>query len=180
VTVNHQRVLRLMREDNLLCLRKRRLERTTDSPQAWVVYPNLVPALRVEGLDPLWMAAITSSRLPQECIYLAVLLDAHSRRCIGWGPERSLEATLALATRHMARATRQIRPALVHHSDRGVQYASQAYTSWLKAHGIRISMSRTGNPYDNAQAESFMKTLQCEEVHVFEYENMSEARGRIG
>jgi putative transposase len=180
VTVNHKRVLRLMREDNLLCLRKRSFVRTTDSTHAWAVYPNLVPALRVDGLDQLWVADITYIRLPQQFIYLAVLLDAYSRRCIGWALERSLEAKLALAALHMALATRQIRPALVHHSDRGVQYASQAYTSLLKAYGIRISMSRTGNPYDNAQAESFIKTLKHEEVHLFEYENMAEARGRIG
>jgi putative transposase len=180
VAVNHKRVLRLMREDNLLCLRKRSFVRTTDSAHALAVYPNLVPELRVDGLDQLWIADITYVRLPQEFVYLAVVLDAYSRRCIGWALDRTLEAGLALAALQMALATRQIRPGLVHHSDRGVQYASQTYTNLLKAHGIRISMSRTGNPYDNAQAESFIKTLKYEEVHVFEYENLAEARGRIG
>jgi transposase InsO family protein len=118
--------------------------------------------------------------LQQEFVYLAVLLDAYSRRCIGWALERYLEAELARAALQMALATRTIWPGLVHHSDRGVQYASQAYTNLLKAHGIRISMSRTGNPYDNAQAESFIKTLKYEEVHLFEYQNFAEARGRIG
>jgi putative transposase len=179
VAVNHKRVLRL-REDNLLCLRKRSFVRTTDSAHALAVYPNLVPELRVDGLDQLWIADITYVRLPQEFVYLAVVLDAYSRRCIGWALDRTLEAGLALAALQMALATRQIRPGLVHHSDRGVQYASQAYINLLKAHGIRISMSRTGNPYDNAQAESFIKTLKYEEVHVFEYENLAEARGRIG
>jgi putative transposase len=180
VPVNHKRVLRLMREDNLLCLRKRSFVRTTDSAHAFAVYPNRVPELKVDGLDHLWVADITYVRLPQEFVYLAVLLDAYSRRCIGWALGRSLAAELALAALQMALATRQIRPGLVHHSDRGVQYASQAYTTLLKAHGIRISMSRTGNPYDNAQAESFIKTLKYEEVHLFEYENLTEARGRIG
>jgi putative transposase len=177
--VNHKRVLRLMREDNLLCLRKRGFVRTTDSAHVLAVYPNLLPALTVDGLDQLWVADITYIRLPQEFVYLAVLLDAYSRRCIGWALNRYLEAELALAALRMALATRVIRPGLVHHSDRGVQYASHAYTNLLKAHGIRISMSRTGNPYDNAQAESFIKTLKYEEVHLFEYQNFAEARGRI-
>jgi putative transposase len=180
VMVNHKRVVRLMREDNLLCLRTRGFVRTTDSGRALAAYPNLLPALTVDGLDQLWVADITHVRLPQEFVYLAVLLDAYSRRCIGWALDRSLEAELALAALRMALATRPIRPGLVHHSDRGVQYASQAYTTLLKAYGIRISMSRTGNPYDNAQAESFIKTLKYEEVHVFEYQNLAEARGRIG
>jgi putative transposase len=180
VTVNHKRVVRLMREDNLLCLRTRGFVRTTDSAHTLAVYPNLRPELTVDGLDQLWVADITYVRLPQEFVYLAVLLDAHSRRCIGWALDRSLEAELALAALRMALATRPIRPELVHHSDRGVQYASQAYTTLLKAYGIRISMSRTGNPYDNAQAESFIKTLKYEEVHLFEYQNLAEARGRIG
>ena len=178
--VNHKRVLRLMREDNLLCLRKRSLVRTTDSAHAWAVYPNLLPTLTVNGLDQLWVADITYVRLPQEFVYLAVLLDAYSRRCIGWALERYLDAELALAALRIALATRAIRPGMVHHSDRGVQYASQAYTNLLRAHGIRISMSRTGNPYDNAQAESFIKTLKYEEVHLFEYQNFAEARERIG
>jgi putative transposase len=178
--VNHKRVLRLMREDNLLCLRTRRFVRTTDSAHAWAVYPNLLPTLTVNGLDQLWGADITYVRLPQEFVYLAVLLDAYSRRCIGWALERYLDAELALAALRIALATRAIRPGLVHHSDRGVQYAAQAYTNLLRAHGIRISMSRTGNPYDNAQAESFIKTLKYEEVHLFEYQNFAEARERLG
>jgi putative transposase len=180
VPVNHKRVLRVMREDNLLCLRKRAFVRTTDSTHPFVVYPNLLPELTVSGLDQLWVADITYIRLQQEFVYLAVLLDAYSRRCIGWALERYLEAELALAALQMAMATRPIRPGLVHHSDRGVQYASQAYTTRLQAHGVRISMSRTGNPYDNAQAESFIKTLKYEEVHLCEYQNFAEARGRIG
>jgi putative transposase len=178
--VNHKRVLRLRGEDHMLCLRKRGFVRTTDPAPALAVYPNLLPTLTVDGLDQRWVADITSIRLPQECVDLAALLDAYSRRCIGWALDRYLEAELALAALRMALATRVIRPGLVHHSDRGVPYASHAYTNRLKAHGSRISMSRTGNPYDNAQAESFIKTLKYEEVHLFEYQNLAEARGRIG
>ena len=134
----------------------------------------------MNGLDQLWGADITYVRLQQEFVSLAVLLDAYSRRGIGWALDRSLEAELALAALRMALATRPIRPGLVHHSDRGVQYASHAYTNLLKEHGIRISMSRPGNPYDNAQLESFIKTLKYEEVYLFEYQNLAEARGRIG
>ena len=180
MAVNHKRVVRLMREDNLLCLRKRGFVRTTDSAHPFAIYPNLLPELTVNGLDQLWVADITYIRLQQDFAYLAVLLDAFSRRCIGWALEPYLEAELALAALDMALATRTLRPGLVHHSDRGVQYASQAYTDLLKAHGIQISMSRTGNPYDNAQAESFIKTLKYEEVHLFEYQNLTDARGRIG
>lgn len=180
LVVNHKRVRRLMREDNLLCLRKRPFVRTTDSAHPFAVYPNLLPQLTVTGLDQLWVADLTYIRLQQEFVYLAILLDAYSRRCIGWALERYLEAELALAALRMALATRAIRPGLVHHSDRGVQYASQAYTNLLQAYGIRISMSRTGNPYDNAQAESFIKTLKYEEVYLCEYQNLTDARGRIG
>jgi putative transposase len=178
--VNRKRVLRLMREDNLLCLRKRNVVQTTDSAHAWAVYPNLLPTLTVDGLDQLWVADMTYVRLPQEFVYLAVLLDAYSRRCIGWALEPYLDAGLTLTALRVALATRVIRPGLVHHADRGVPYASQAYTNLLKAHGIRISMSRTGNPYDNAQAESFIKTLKYEAVHLFEYQNFAEARERLG
>jgi putative transposase len=180
VLVNHKRVWRLMREENLLCLRKKSFARTTDSAHDLEVYPNLLPELTITGLDQLWVADITYVRLQQEFVYLAVLLDAHSRRCIGWALDRSLEAELALAALQMALAARPLRPGLVHHSDRGVQYASHADTTVLKAQAIRISMSRTGTPYDNAQAESFIKTLKYEEVYLFEYRSLAEARGRIG
>jgi len=177
--INHKQVLRLMREDNLLCLRKRIFVRTTDAAPACAVYPNLLPTLTVNGLDQLWVAAITYVHLPQEFVYLAVLRDAYSRRCIGWALERYLDTELARAALRIALATRAIRLGMLHHADRGVQYASQASTNRLRRYGIRISMSRTGNPYDNAQAESFIKTLKYEEVHVFEYQNCAEPRERI-
>lgn len=174
--VNRKRVLRLMREDNLLCLRKRRFVHTTNSDHRLPVYPNLVPELVVSGCDQLWVSDITYIRLLREFIYLAVILDAFSRRCIGWALERTLETELALSALRMALQTRTVTAGLVHHSDRGVQYASLDYTALLKERGIRISMSRRGNAYDNAQAESFMKTLKYEEVYLREYETMAEAR----
>jgi transposase InsO family protein len=180
VAANHKRVLRLMREDNLLCLRKRSFIRTTDSRHGLSVYPNLVPELTLTGINQLWVADITYIRLMREFVYLAVILDAFSRRCVGWALEHYLEAELALSALRMALATRQIEPGLVHHSDQGVQYASLAYTDLLKEHGLRISMSRRGNAYDNAKAESFIKTLKYEEVYLFEYETITEARSRIG
>lgn len=179
VEANHKRVLRLMREDNLLCLRKRSFIHTTDSRHALTVYPNLVPELRLTSINQLWVADITYIRLQREFVYLAVILDAFSRRCIGWALEPYLEASLAVEALRMALATRGVEQGLVHHSDRGVQYASSAYTEILKERGIRISMSRRGNPYDNAKAERFMKTLKYEEVYLFEYETMAEARVRI-
>jgi transposase InsO family protein len=178
--VNRKRVLRLMREDNLLCLRKRRFAHTTNSDHRLPVYPNLVPELAVTGCDQLWVSDITYIRLLREFIYLAVVLDAFSRRVIGWALERHLEAELALSALRMALAARAVTAGLVHHSDRGVQYASADYTDLLKERGIRISMSRRGKAYDNARAESFMKTLKYEEVYLREYETMAEARSSIG
>jgi len=180
LTVNHKRVLRIMREDNLLCLRKPRFAPTTDSQHDLPIYPNLVPGMTLTGIDQLWVADITYIRLNQEFVYLAVILDAFSRRLIGWELDRRLDSSLTLAALRMAIRRRNVRPGLVHHSDRGVQYASREYTDLLKAHGIVISMSRRGNPYDNARAESFMKTLKYEEVYLTEYQNLSEARRCIG
>ena len=174
--VNRKRVLRLMREDNLLCLRKRRFVHTTNSDHRLPIYPNLAPELRVTKCDQLWVCDITYIRLGREFIYLAVILDAFSRRVIGWALERSLETELALGALRMALSARTVTAELVHHSDRGVQYASFDYTALLKEHNISISMSRRGNAYDNAQAESFMKTLKYEEVYLREYETMAEAR----
>ena len=180
VEVNHKHVLRLMREDNLLCLRKKRFISTTDSNHSLPVYPNLVPGLTLTGADQLWIADITYIRMLREFIYLAVILDAWSRRCIGWAIEPYLEAELAIEALRMALSIRQIEPGLVHHSDRGVQYASLAYTGLLTEHQIRISMSCRGNAYDNAKAESFIKTLKYEEVYLCEYEDITDARRSIG
>lgn len=177
--VNHKRILRLMREDNLLCLRKRRFVVTTDSTHGLPVYSNLVPTLTVTSINQLWLSDITYVRLPREFIYLAVILDGFSRRCIGWALSRQVDTSLTLEALEHALEQRTVAPGLVHHSDRGVQYASLRYTNLLKAHGIQISMSRRGNPYDNAFAESFIKTLKYEEVHLNDYESFADAHESI-
>lgn len=174
--VNHKRVLRIMREDNLLCIRKRRFIKTTDSEHGLTVYPNLAAGLMVNDIDKLWVSDITYIRLQREFVYLAVVLDAFSRKVIGWELSRRIDTELTLAALRMALNKRTVRPGLIHHSDRGVQYAATDYTNLLKEKGIAISMSRKGNPYDNAQAESFMKTLKYEEVYLSDYANLSEAR----
>jgi transposase InsO family protein len=176
---NHKRVYRIMREDNLLCLRRRKFVVTTNSNHNRPVYPNLARAMVLTGIDQLWVADITYIRLETEFVYLAVVLDAFSRRVIGWALDRTLEDDLTLAALRMALQRRMPTPDLVHHSDRGVQYASQDYTDLLKSRGITISMSRKGNPYDNAACESFMKTLKYEEVHRQEYRDLAEARASI-
>ena len=164
-TVNHKRVHRIMREDNLLCLRKRKFVATTDSSHGRKVYPNLARQMVLTGMDQLWRADITYIRLRDEFVYLAVILDAFSRRVIGWALDRTMEDSLTLSALQMALSRRIVEPGLVHHSDRGSQYASLDYTDLLKENGIVISMSRKGNPWDNAACESFMKTLKYEEVH---------------
>ena len=178
--VNHKHVLRLMREDNLLCLRQRAFVITTDSRHHLPIYPNLAGDMQPTAINQLWVADITYIRLRVEFVYLSVVLDAYSRRVIGWALGRTLEAQLAVATLRMALMERQPGPGLVHHSDRGVQYASLDYTEMLKQHQATISMSRKGNPWDNAACESFMKTLKYEEVYRNEYRDFDEARASIG
>jgi putative transposase len=182
LVVNHKRVLRLMRLDNLLCLRRRPfVPMTTNSRHEWRVVPNLARGLVPSGLDQLWVADITYVRLLEEFAYLAVVLDAFSRRVIGWAMETHLRADLAIAALQMAIAARRPAPgSLVHHSDRGVQYACCEYAAVLEMHDIQPSMSRVGNPYDNAKAESFMKTLKHEEVDGRKYRDLMQARDAIG
>ena len=177
--VNPKRVYRLMREDNLLCLRKRKFVVTTDSNHTRKVYPNLAPTLILTAPDQLWRADITYIRLREEFVFLAVILDAYSRRVIGWALDRTMEDELTLTALRMALSRRVVQAGLVHHSDRGSQYASNDYTDLLKANAIDISMSRKGNPWDNAACESFMKTLKYEEVHRNEYRDLAEARASI-
>jgi putative transposase len=179
---NHKRVLRLMREDNLLCLRTRSfVPTTTDSRHGWRVVPNLARGMQLSGLDQLWVADITYVHLAEEFGYLAIVLDAFSRKVVGWALETHLRAELAIAALAMAIATRRpTRGGLIHHSDRGVQYACGDYTQILRDHDIQPSMSRVGNPYDNAKAESFMKTLKQEEVDGSAYRDVADARARIG
>ena len=179
--VNHKRVLRVMREDNLLCLRKAAfMPATTDSRHSWRIYPNLAWRLKPSGMNQLWITDITYVRLAEDFAYLAVVLDAFSRRAIGWAMEEHFEASLALAALEMALASRAVTPGLlVHHSDRGVQYACGDYIGRLQARAIQPSMSRVGCPYDNAMAESFMKTLKQEEVDGRCYRDLAQARQAI-
>lgn len=177
--VNPKRVYRLMREDNLLCVRKRKFVVTTDSNHGRKIYPNLARDLVLTGVDQLWVADITYIRLAEEFVYLAVVLDAFSRRVIGWALDRTIEDDLTVAALQMALSQRTVLPGLVHHSDRGSQYASGDYTDLLKKHGLEISMSRKGNPWDNAACESFMKTLKYEEVLRNEYRDLADARASI-
>jgi len=178
--VNGKRVRRIMREDNLLCLRRRKFVTTTDSNHNLPVYPNLARDLTLSGINQLWVADITYIRLEEEFVYLAVVLDAYSRRVIGWALDRTMETELPLTALRMALQQRAPGAGLVHHSDRGSVYASRQYTDLLKDYGVTISMSRRGNPYDNASCESFMKTLKYEEVYRQEYRDLHEAKRLIG
>jgi putative transposase len=171
--VNAKRVQRLLREDNLLGLRKRGyVPPTTDSKHTWRIWPNLARGLDTTACDQLWVADITYVRLNEEFVYVAIVLDAHSRRVIGWSLERHLSASFALRALAMALEFRKPTPGLIHHSDRGVQYSCGDYIEMLTRHGIQPSMSRPGNPYDNARAESFMKTLKQEQVHDRRWRNL--------
>lgn len=177
--VNHKRVFRLMRKENLHCRRKRRFVRTTDSNHSFRVYTNLAKGLTPERPNQLWRADITYIRLLSEFVFLAVILDAWSRRVIGWALSRHIDAALTVAALTMAIDRRGVQPGLIHHSDQGVQYACDEYVKLLHGHNIAISMSRKGNPYDNAMAESFMKTLKAEEVHINEYRDFLDAKSNI-
>jgi putative transposase len=164
-----------MQADNLLCLRKRRYVCTTDSRHTYAVYPNLTRDWKPTGVNQLWVADITYIRLRESFLYLAIILDAYSRKVIGWALDNHLRAELALEALIQALADRSVTPSLIHHSDRGVQYCAREYVDLLLSYGIRISMSRTGNPYDNALAESFMRTLKCEEVYLHSYRDRDDA-----
>ena len=178
--VNHKRVLRLMRESDLLCRTKRRFVRTTDSDHPYPVYPNVYEDAIITGVDQVWVADITYIRLLNGFVYLAVILDAYSRRVVGWALSRHIDAALTCAALRAAITARNPSAGCIHHSDRGVQYAADDYVEILEEHKFTISMSRKGNPYDNAQAESFMKTLKVEEVYVSEYRTFTEVKERIG
>jgi putative transposase len=177
--VNPKRVYRLLREDNLLCIRKRKFKVTTDSNHGRQVYPNLAGQMMLTDINQLWVADITYIRLNTEFVYLAVVIDAFSRRVIGWALDRTVEDDLTLAALAMALELRRPLAGLVHHSDRGSQYASGDYTGLLKAHGCEISMSHKASPWENAGCESWMKTLKYEEVYRQEYRDLAEARASI-
>jgi transposase InsO family protein len=179
-SVNHKRVLRVMREESLLCQIKRRFVPTTDSAHAFGRYPNLIKETQLDGLDQAWIADITYVRLPTTFCYLAAVLDAYSRKCVGWHLSRFIDTHLALSALEMALATRRPEPGLIHHSDQGVQYASSEYVSRLEEAGARISMASVGNPYENAKAESFFRNLKMEEVYLKDYQDFEEAEENIG
>lgn len=179
MVMNHKRVLRIMREDNLLAIRYRKFILTTDAKHEYEVYVNLAARITVTGVNQLWVADITYIRLQREFVYLAVLIDRYSRKAVGWALDRSLSAQLTVSALRDAVARRQPPPGVVHHSDRGVQYASAAYAQELAKHGMTPSMSRPANPYDNAVCESFMKTLKQEEIYCRDYRNLDELKEHI-
>jgi transposase InsO family protein len=180
--VNHKRVLRMTNEDNLLCLPvKPFVPVTTDSKHPWTIVSNLARGLVLTGIDQLWVADITYIHLAEAFVYLAVVIDAYSRRVVGWALDDHLRASLAIAALDMALAARNPRPdSLIHHSDRGVQYACNDYAARLAKRGIRASMSRVGNPYDNAKAERWMRTLKEDEVDGRTYRDAADAKEKIG
>jgi putative transposase len=181
MVVNHKRVRRLMKKHGLTVKRKRFSPITTDSEHDNPVYPNLVRGLEITGPNQVWAADFTYIQLRKEFIFLAVELDIYARRVIGWSLSRDLDAGTALDALHMALYNRRndCLSGLIHHSDRGVQYTSMAFTECLRNHGIQISNSRKGNPYDNAFVESFFKTLKYEEVYLNEYETFEDALRNI-
>jgi transposase InsO family protein len=180
-SINHKKVLRIMRENNLLCVRKKFKVVTTDSNHGLPVFPNLVKDIEITRLNHVWVSDITYIQLQREYVYLAVVIDRFSRKCIGWELGRKIDAVLAVNALKMAISERKSLGicGLIHHSDQGVQYASHEYTDLLREYGIIISMSRRGNPYDNAFAETFMKTLKSEEVYMNEYRTFDEAYANI-
>ena len=177
--VNRKRVYRLMQAQQLLCQAKKRFVVTTNSDHTYERYPNLYENHIPDQLNRVWVSDITYVRLRKGHAYLAVILDACSRKVIGWELSRALDASLTLAALEMALVVRHLPPGCIHHSDQGVQYACHAYTDLLKQQGFRISMSRKANPYDNAQAESFMATLKKEEIYLSNYQTFEEARRRL-
>ncbi len=177
--VNHKRVERMMREDNLLAIRRRKFILTTDSHHELRVYLNLAARMELTAINQLWVADITYIQLRTEFVYLAVVLDRFSRRVVGWALDRTLAARLAVTALRQAIDSRKPQPGLVHHSDRGVQYASQEYVDLLQAHHIEPSMSRPANPYDNAACESFMKTLKVEEIYCTQYQDLEDLSAHI-
>jgi putative transposase len=179
MVVNHKRVLRLMREDNLLALQPKQFVVTTDSNHRLEVALNLARRMKLTGINQLWVADITYLQLRREFVYLAVVLDAFSRKVVGWELSRRVDRQLVLRALEKAIAERQPPPGLVHHSDRGWQYASKEYVALLEKHAMVASMSRPGNPYDNATCERFMRTLKREEIYAGDYRDLEDLRARI-
>jgi transposase InsO family protein len=177
--VNHKKVLRLMRESDLLCRVKRKWVKTTDSKHPFRRYPNLIKGMPIDRLNQVWLADITYIRINRGFVYLAAIIDAYSRRVIGYAVSKGLDVELSLSALRMAITSREVNPGIIHHSDQGVQYAATEYIETLESHGFMVSMSRTGNPYDNAEMESFFKTLKYEEVYLSEYETVNDVLERL-
>jgi putative transposase len=179
-SVNHKKVLRVMRKESLLCQLKRRFRPTTDSSHSLRTYPNLIKDAPMKEPDRAWLSDITYVRLPTSFCYLASIIDEYSRYCVGWALSRWIDTRLTLEALEMALEARSPAAGLIHHSDRGVQYASSQYVARLEQIGARISMAAVGNPYENAKAESFFRTLKVEEVYLNEYRTFEEAEQNIG
>lgn len=179
IEVGYHKVRRLMRENRLSCKRKRRFVVTTDSNHSFRVYPNLIRKIELTRINQVWVADITYVGILHGFVYMAAILDAFSRMAIGYATSRSIDTTLALSALRMAINRRNVVPGIIHHSDRGVQYASNDYVKELKQKEFRISMSRKGNPYDNAKMESFMKTIKCEEVYLWDYQTEEDVASRL-
>jgi putative transposase len=177
--VNHKKVLRLMKESDLLCRVRRKRVKTTDSRHHFPRYPNLIKGMVINRLNQVWLSDITYIRIRTGFVYLAAILDAYSRKVIGYAVSTALDTTLTLEALKMAIAQRQSGPGVIHHSDQGVQYASSDYVAELKSHGFLVSMARAGNPYENARMESFFKTLKYEEVYLCEYETFEDVLARL-
>jgi len=177
--VNHKKVLRLMRESDLLCRVKRKRVKTTDSKHPFRRYPNLVKGMVISHLNQVWLSDITYIRIRTGFVYLAAILDSYSRKAIGYAVSTALDTALTLQALKMAIGRRQPEPGIIHHSDQGVQYASGEYITALQSHGFLVSMARAGNPYENAMMESFFKTLKHEEVNLCEYETFADVVARL-
>ncbi len=177
--INHKKIQRIMRERSLGVKKSRRFIKTTDSNHPYPVYPNLIHQQTASGINQIWVADLTYIRIVTAFVYLAVILDLYSRKAIGYALSEEIDTELSLTALRMALQRRDPPPGVIHHSDRGVQYAAHEYIDLLRAHMFLISMSRKGNPYDNAAAESFMKTLKTEEVYLWEYQSMEDARRRL-
>jgi transposase InsO family protein len=177
--VNHKRVLRVMQAESLLCQLKRHFVVTTDSTHGHRRYPNLIKDQPLTQLNQVWLADLTYIQLPTAFAYLAALLDAYSRRCIGWRLSHTIDTQLTLAALEVALSQRQPAIGTIHHSDQGVQYASRDYVTRLETAGFQLSMAAKGNPYENAQAESFFKTLKREEVYLNDYQSFAEAEAQL-
>jgi len=177
--INHKRVQRVMKEEGLICKIKKRWVTTTDSNHKYPIYPNLLKDARVAGVNQAWVSDITYIRILTAFVYLAVILDVFSRKVVGWAISLRIDTELTRAALRMAIEERGPSPGCIHHSDRGVQYAAHEYVADLEASGFRISMSRKGNPFDNAQAESFIKTLKNEEVYLWDYKTFEDVKNRI-